>query len=773
MDLESKLIARNAHEKLPERAVLDADRSSVLPDYTNIGQREYALDNLWRILLKHRWVVIATTVIVVTLATIVVFRMTPMYDAACQISINKESSDNFGLRQNNNSDSFWDYAIEIETQTKILSSDLLALHVIRDLQLDKNPAIAGKAIKSSEPAGALSGTDELNADSARQSLLVRNFARNLKVSPIPRTRIIEIHYTSSDPKLAANIANSLASAYIEQNIRTKYESSVQSSDWISNQLSDLKIKVEASQEKLVRYQREHGILGLDDKQNIITAKLDELNRQLTSAEAERIQKETSYRLSLSGDPGLVGKSEPNSVIDRLSMDRAAIQTKYVEAQSTFGPSYPKVVELKGQLDDLDRQMAAETKRIGERIRNDYLAAAQREKMLRAALEDQKQQANQLNESAIEYNIIKRDMETSRQLYEGLLQHLKEAGVSAGLKSDNIRIIDAARPPLKPSSPNIPQNLALALLFGLAGGVMLAFVKESMDNTVRTPDQVQSIAFLPCIGSIPLSDGTSNSQNRRRLKFVSVSTGVEGNAPANALERLVMYSQPRSAMAEAYRALRTSILLACPGAPARVLMVTSAMPMEGKTTTSLNCATVLAQQGSRVLLIDADLRRPRVAQALGLQTTKGLSNLLTGSATMDEVIYPVTEIPTLFVLPSGPVPPQPAELLCSALLKQYLRSWREQFDHIVIDTPPALSVTDPIALSAQVDSVIVVIRAGQTRKEALRRVRDLLAQVKAPVMGVVVNGVDMQSPDHYYYYYGKRYDNAGYYSEKPESRAKEA
>jgi capsular exopolysaccharide synthesis family protein len=382
------------------------------------------------------------------------------------------------------------------------------------------------------------------------------------------------------------------------------------------------------------------------------------------------------------------------------------------------------------------------KKVASKVRGQYTTALQRENMLHAALEKQKQEANKLNESAITYSLLKRDVDTNRQLYEGLLQKLKEAGVSAGLKSNNFRIVDSARPPKVPIEPNIMRNLLFAIVLGLATGIGLAFLLEGLDNTVRTTEQAQSISGLASLGMIPLgSKSAREGPNPKRLVIATSKEAVE----------LVTQVRPQSQMAESYRALRTSLLLSNLGAPPKVIMVTSALPQEGKTTTSINTAVVLAQKGVRVLLIDADLRRPSIHKTLGMGPHSGLSNVLTGSTTLEKAITSTTVLPNLFVLPAGTPPPNPAELLASSNMREVLALLCEQYDHIVIDTPPSLSVTDAVVLSPRADAVVLVIRSGQTTKQALRRSRDLLTQVNAKVVGVLLNAVDLSSPDYYYYY----------------------
>jgi succinoglycan biosynthesis transport protein ExoP len=398
------------------------------------------------------------------------------------------------------------------------------------------------------------------------------------------------------------------------------------------------------------------------------------------------------------------------------------------------------------------------KKVVAKVRGQYMTALRREGMLRDALEKQKQEANKLNESAIEFNLLKRDADTYRALYEGILEKLKEAGVSAGLKSNNYRIVDSARPPSYPIEPNIPRNLGFALLLGLTTGVGLAFLLEGLDNTIRTTEQAQNISGLPSLGMIPLgSRSAREGADSKRLVIASSKEAVE----------LITQVRPQSQMAESYRALRTSLLLSSIGAPPKVILVTSALPQEGKTTTSINTAVVLAQKGVRVLLVDADLRRPSIHKTLGLGPRSGLSNVLTGSSTLDQTITRTSILPNLFILPAGTPPPNPAELLASSAMRDILGQLSEQYDHIIVDTPPTLSVTDAVVLSPRADAVVLVIRSGQTTKQALRRARDILAQVNAKVVGVLLNAVDLSSPDYYYYYeYQGKY--ASYYRDEGSS-----
>jgi polysaccharide biosynthesis transport protein len=732
---------------------------SVLPSQESTP-REYM-----RVLIKRKGMVLTCIFGILAATAIASLRQTPIYDAVGRIAVNKADPNVITFKDSMPVVDYMD-ASDLDTEVRILQSDLLALQVVRQLNLDKRPEFGGQPDLKQPNLVA----DPLQGDSSRTTALLGGFKGNLHVSLIPNTRIMEIHYRSADPQLASSAVNTLVATYIEQNFKTKFESTMQASDWLSKQLVDLQMKVETSQEKLVRYQKEHEILGIDEKQNITTQKLDELNKELTSAESERMQREAAYRQTQSTDPEAVAAaissdapgnttSVGSGLIDKLREQQASLKIQIADLSTQFGPAYPKVAQLNNQLKEIDRQFQSETRKAVDHLRGQYLAALQRESMLRDAFDKQKQQANKLNESAIEYSLLKRDVETNRTLYEGLLEKLKEAGVTAGLRSNNIKILDAARVPTAPIEPNIPRNLLFALVLGITSGIGLAFLLENMDNTVRTTEQAQLISALPSLGMIPLgSKSPGYGNNAKQLTLASSQEAVE----------IVTQARPQSQMAESYRALRTSLLLSSLGAPPKVIMVTSARPQEGKTTTAINSAIVLAQKGVRVLLVDADLRRPGVHKTLGLGPCSGLSNVLTGSATLEQTITVSPVLPSLFILPAGTPPPNPAELLASTNMKQVLDELREQFDHVVVDTPPTLSVTDAVVLSPRVDAIILVIRSGKTTKQALRRARDILMQVNAHVTGVLLNAVDLRSPDYYYYY-----EYQGKYTQYYQENASEA
>jgi exopolysaccharide transport family protein len=752
MDSGPLVQANNPTVREMQPAGADFGRSIGPRVYPELPSQESTLGEYLRVLIKRKWTVLACLFTIFSVVAIASLKMTPVYEASGSIEINKPDS---GLVNFNNSPSFnveyYDPS-ELETEVMILQSDLLALQVVKELALDRRPEFGGKT--GALPSSLDLAPDPLTADSARTSSLLSGFRNNLKVTLSPNTHIIKVSYRSPDKDLTATVVNTLMTTYTENNFKSRFDSTMQASDWLSKQLVDLQMKVETSQEKLVRYQKEHEILGIDEKQNITTSKLDELNKALTTAESERMAKESVYRLVEAGDSDTIasaasaldssgaGQQTASGLLDGLRTKEADVKIQAAELSTQFGPSYPKVAQLNNQLKEIDAQILVETKKVGSKIRGQYMAALQRENMLHDALEKQKQEANKLNESAIQYSILKRDLDSYRQLYEGLMEKMKEAGVSAGLKSNNFRIVDVARAPNSPIEPNIPRNLAFAFMLGLTSGVGLAFVLEGLDNTVRTTEQAQMISGLAPLGMIPMgSRATRDGNQHKRLVIATSKEAVE----------LVTQVRPQSQMAESYRALRTSLLLSNLGAPPKVIMITSALPQEGKTTTSINCAVVLAQKGVRVLLIDADLRRPSIHKTLGMGPRSGLSNVLTGSATLQQTITRSPILPNLSILPAGTPPPNPAELLASPNMRQVLEELRGQYDHIVVDTPPTLSVTDAVVLSPRADAIVLVIRSGQTTKQALRRSRDILMQVNAKVSGVLLNAVDLSSPDYYYYY----------------------
>jgi polysaccharide biosynthesis transport protein len=725
--------------------------------------RERSLGDYWRILLKRKWTVIVTTVVVLIVAALLSLRMTPIYEATTRIMVSPPTASPLDSKNVSTGPIYYqDLQQYINTQVRILQSESTAELVVNQLNLATRPEFAGNT--PTQISGGITVSESPAQENARQNQLIHRLQGGLQIVSLPDTSIVEIRYYDANPALAAEIANSTAATFIEQNMRARYTSTTQAADWLSKQLADLEIKMESSQAKLLRYQEEHNIVGTDDKQNLTTEKLDAISKELTGAQADRIQKESLYQMATTSSPETLSSVLQDSVLSGLRQQQMQLKAQYALLSTQFGLGYPKVLEIKNQLDQVDQSYREQVGNTVARIKNDFETAATRERMLEAALKEQTDIAEQLNHNAIEYRVLKQEADSNRQLYDGLLQQLKEASLAAGLNSSNIRVVDQARVPLRPVSPNIPRYLEFALLIGLIGGTALVFGLEAIDTTVRSPDQAESISGLPTLAVIPLQPGSDE-----------VVTGIARThllkkAPPDKVQvlQLTSHHKPHSEVAEAYRALRTSVLLSSAPHPPRSIMITSPIPQDGKTTTSLNLAIVLAQQGKRILLVDADMRRPGIHVAFGLKDKLGLSNVLTGSSTTSDVLHSTVQ-PNLFVIPAGPIPPQPSELLSSAAMQDLLLKWREEFDHMIIDSPPVISVTDAVLLSTQMDAVILVIRSGQTSTAHVRRACNLLQSVNAGVLGIVVNAADLESPYYYHYQYGyKKYRS---YTAKEESQDK--
>jgi len=573
------------------------------------------------------------------------------------------------------------------------------------------------------------------------------FLGSLSVKRVPNTRLMDVSFESTDPVLAAGIVNSHIATFIDQNYRSKYEATTHASAWLTDQLSELKIKVQKAEDARIAYERQNQIWTLDDKQNITTQRLSDINKQLTDAQSERMQKESLYQFAKSGNLDAVPQVQNNANLMDLLKKRSDTSSQYTDALSQYGPNFPKVQRLKAQLQEFDENIEKEKQKILAVLESDYREARQRETLLTQALDQQKLEANQMAEKLVEYNILKRESEANKTLYEGLMTKLKETAISQGLRSNNIRVIDPAMVPSAPSRPSKTRNMLLACLVGLVGGIGLALLREYLDNTVKTPDDIETLVRLPSLAVVPQFIGSNGTSKR-----LGLLPRVSSNGHDKRIE-LVAQDSPKSQMSEAFRALRTSILLSRADHPPQVILVTSALPREGKTTAAANLAVTLAQLGDSTVVVDADLRKPGIGRLLNLGggNYAGLSSYLAGVSSLDLVTVPHPIIPNLVAIPTGPLPPNPADLRSSHRLAEAIAELRTRFKFVVIDSPPILAATDAVILSVQADGVLLVVRSGETPKEAFTRTRNLLKSVKCHVLGVVLNAVDSSAPDYYYSY----------------------
>jgi succinoglycan biosynthesis transport protein ExoP len=717
-------------------------------------EKEVNLRDYWKVIRKRQWTIIAFFLIVVITTAIGTFTMKPIYRGTTTIQINKENPQIVDFKEIfavNTMD--LDY---YQTQYKVLESRSLAKRVIHSLKLPEHPEFLPKAqtpfqkwksnvlssisgiFTSSEDGDSTSDRDA--SERKKETVFINQFLGKLKIEPIRNSRLVKIHFDSNYPELSSQLPNTLAAAYIQQNLEARFIATQQAKEWLTGQLEDLKAKVERADEALQAFGSKHDIISLEEKENVTMQRLTELNQTLTKAESERMGKEALYKQTNDRNSDFLPSILENKLIMDLKQAYIQLEAQYMKLSETFKPEYPEMVRLKQQMQTIQKRIDAEINKIIAGIKNDYESSLRKESLLRQAFEQQKARVIEMNDKSIQYNILKREADTNKELYKGLLQRMKEAGVSAGIMASNIQVVDQAELPIRPYKPNKRLNLLLAAVVGLFLGVGIAFFFEYLDNTVKTPEDVEQLIRLPSFGMVP-----EISYERRRRLESGTSYPVE----------LVTFGHPKSMLSEAYRNIRTSILLSFSERPPKRIAISSPNPAEGKTTTVINTAIALSQTGAQVIVIDSDMRKPRVHKIFNEENGAGLSNFLSGNAELGSVIKK-TEIPNLYYIPAGPIPPNPSELIGSKLFKTMMETLGQRFDHIVLDSPPVLGFADSIILSTSVDGVILVVLGGKTPRETLQRAKEVLSQVNAKILGVVINRINIQRSDYGYYYYRYRY-----------------
>ena len=708
--------------------------SSLLPDEGG-GRREPHLLDYVVLLRKHQWLILTFFVTVVTIVTIASFKMKPIYVASARVEIDRDTP-SFTPFQESGEDEVVDLDNYIDTQVKILDSETLALQTIKSLDLGHYPEFGGRSQALSD--GSLGPQ--------KRPPILSEFLGSLSVKHLPQSRLIEVAFEAQDPQLAAQVVNSHLQNFIELNFRSRYDAAMQASNWLSSELEELRVKMEESENARIAYEKDNQIWNVDERQNITTEKLSDLSKDLTEAQEDLLQKEAVYQMAHSGNINALPAVHDSPLIQQLEARQTDLDQQYTDALGQFGPNYPRVQRLQAQKTELIQAIEDEKKNAVARVDSDYKGAQARLNLLSQALEGQKAEANDMAQRLVQYNLLKHDEDSNKQIYDGLLEKLKEAGISAGLRSSNIRIVDPALTPAYADRPQKSRNILLAALVGLVGGIALAFFREYLDNTVKTPDDIEALTGLPSLAVVP-SFAVLNSTGKLLVQKTSTD-GEPGTEVA-----LASHMQPKSPVSEAFRAMRTSLLLSQADHPPQVILVTSALPREGKTTAAVNLAVTLAQLGDRTLLVDADLRKPGVRRALGLPpgSEMGLSSYLAGVASLNDASLTHPVIDNLMAMPTGPVPPNPADLLSSHRMHDAILQLRERYKFIVIDSPPIMAATDAVILSALTDGVILVVRSGETPKEAFTRCRDLLAAVNSRILGVVLNAVDTSNSNYYYSY----------------------
>jgi polysaccharide biosynthesis transport protein len=702
-----------------------------------VPQQQLSIADIWRVFAKRKFSILGFAAVVLGLVAVYTFLKTPLYEGMARLQIDPGRSASLGLDDSEKVAST-DVDSRVKTEVTIIQSNTVAMQVIRALQLYAKPKFADQEMTSI----VLKDADELTASQRRR--LLDKFNDSLTVKVIPNTQVVEIRFRNPDPTLATDAANSIIDEYMQRNFHTRVDGTAQLSQWLSRQMEEVRASTTGAQQKLAEFQKEHNLLGADESDNVVTNRLKQLNEELTQAEADRIVKEGRYRMARAGNPVLIDSAVPNTTLQVLRTQQADLQAQYAQLNAKFGGGYPKLRELQTQLDQVKSAIDNEGANIETRLANEYDAAAKAERMIRDDFEKQKEEAYRLNEHVAQYAILKHQVESGQQLYDTLQLKVKEAGITSGLNSSYVSVVDRAQLPDKPVEPRKALYLALGLGGGLFGGLVLGLILDSFDDTLRTSEEAEMVMALPELVSIPFLSPLAK-KDHKQLSPANL-LGLQGSE-LNSISVL----KPHCPGGEAYRALGSVILLSCLDNPPKVLVVTSAMAGEGKSTISCNLAAALAQRGRRVLLVDADLRSASIQKQLGMRS--GGTTVFATGATQYSRYQPVKSLPTLHVVPTGFRPTDPQETLDTTRVKQLMEAWSVEYDHVIIDTPPVLLFADVLVMSARADCVLLVTRSGKSRAKASLRARDVLSRSGAHILGFVLNGAKHQE---YYYEYPAEY-----------------
>jgi succinoglycan biosynthesis transport protein ExoP len=752
--------------------------------------RVHLRDN-WKAVRKRLWLIAGLAILVTTLATVMMLRRHNVYEATARVQVDLETANPL-INSKNNSIVVSNQANDpayFNTQLQILVGPGLLRRAVKSLDLEHNfvfiakmnrrplwknlerviglggiaPESAGQIVNQIQTA-AIKGSEE-SEEAERLAPFVDTLQRDLKIEPVKETRLptketrlIEISYTSGDPRLAARIANVIADTFAAANLEKKTKTGTSSGDFLDKRIAELQSQIRDGEQKLISYGNSNQILSLEPTQNTVVDRLVGLNKQLLEAENDRKLSEAAYHAAQTPGAAAALAQENSKKIDdaeqkltELQQKRAQLLVENTEEWSEVKETNEEIATVQHKIDEMK---TGATSVVITNLKTRYDQSLMRENALRASFNQQRGETLTQNEAAVNYRIIQQEIETNKNLLEGLLQRAKENDVALAGTPNNINIVDYAIAPQLPVGPQRLLGVALAFAISLGFGVCLAIFLDYLDNTIRSTDDVEKMLGLPALAMIPRVGGYSG----RRL-FRSSRGSTSSSEGALVRPELLINTEPRSTLAEAYKQLRTSILLSTAGRAPRTLLITSAKPGEGKTTTAVNTAVSLAQTGARVLLIDADLRRPMVHNVFNVSNPAGLSTVLSRDVNEQDIMALIEQQPEsgLHLLTSGPIPPNPAELLGSSQMKRLLQTLASHFDHIVIDSPPITSVTDGVWLASLVDGVILVVHGGQSTRELVRRTRQLLRGVGARIFGVVLNNVKQHDDDYYYQgYYKKAY-----------------
>jgi len=686
--------------------------------------------------------VVMLTVIIVT------FSMRAIYEPSARLEVDPPG-ETFSLEGGSGGGNDEAY---IETQAQNLKSDKLAVAVVRKLHLDQNPDLVPDAEERAQ-SGPVANPD---SDGVLQLTPAENTAfgalrSRLTIRRDTASRLITVSFADYNPQLAAQITNTVVNTFIEQGYEEQHDSIMKSTEWLSKQLDDIRTKMEDSNRVLTDFQKKIGVADLDDNKSTFSEQMEELNRQLTQAEADRIQIQAMLRNVRVGSADWLPEVRDNPVVQQLSEKLADAQSQLSQATVVYGKNHPNVKKLQNQVDELSKQLNEQKLAIVGSLRSSYDAANAREQLMNSQIKGTTSQLNQV----ARYNALKKDAQANSELYNSLYARVKEAGISAASKSTNLRVVDEARVLNSPTRPNRFLNLAVGTMAALMGGIALAFLRERIDARIFTPEDMQHSIGTANVSIVPqffLSGQNLLPSGPREGAPVPVSGKSENFGP---WVRMLL-DEPHSPGAEALRALYTSVVLSRAGSPPQVTMVVSSLPAEGKTTVAVNLAVAMAQHGS-TCIVDADLRRGRVASEFGITSKFGLTDVLATGGSIKRAYVAVPGVPNLVVIPAHPGNPNAGQLICSEMMSEILRELRSQFRFVVIDSAPLLPFADGRALATLVDGLVFVGRSGITTHHVMRRSLELLEEVHgAPVLEFVLNAADITSAQYRYYQYGYDY-----------------
>jgi len=715
---------------LPQRRdeALQPATVSLLPSAETGDEERLNLLGYWQILLKRKWLLLSVLASVLSVVLVKTLLTPPVFRASATLQIDQDTIKIVQAEGVTPAEGVGDRDY-YQTQYELLRSRSLAERVAAGMGAEQIRTVAA-AQRTPGLWARLSGStaDEAEPPEPSRDELASYVQRHLSVEPVRNSRLVRIQFDSLDPAFSAAMANAIADAFIATHIDRRFDASAYAKNYLEERLQQLKLKLEDSEKQLVQFAQQQGIVSIDQQQSPAAQELQSINASLAAAQQQRIEAEAKFRRSQTTPADALPEVLLSSIVGQLKNRRTELLSEYQEKLRIFKPGYPAMEQLESQIQEIDRQLAGEIGRIKNAVRSEYDAARSAESMLGLRLAELKAQLLDLQGRSIQYNIIKREVDTNRELYDGLLQRYKEIGIAGGITANNISVVDRARVPTSRFSPNLGRSLLLGLFAGLAAGVFLALLFEHLDDTIKSPEDVEQKFGLAVLGVIPR---------------------LQRGSPLEALK------DPRSPFSESYRSVRTALQFSTESGVPRTLFVTSSAPGEGKSTTALTLALHFAQLGKRVLLIDADLRNPTIHQALRVPNAGGLSNYLSGASRPLKFLHP-TQVKNLACLCSGPLPPNPAELLAGPRLVTLLRLAAASFDQVIIDGPPMLGIADAAILSNLAGGTVLVIEAGSTRLGYARGVLKRLGAARARVLGVVMTKLDPRRGGAVYGYGGYNY-----------------